>query len=84
MLDNLGSDLLDSVDDGRAGVIGKLRADYECGIPILLREIEADAAPRADFGYAPVRVDVVGSQVNIVLLLLAAAPSLCEIAAYHL
>lgn len=59
MLNDLGGDLLGGVDDGGAGVIGKLGADYDGGIPILLGEVQADAATGADSDYAPVRVYVV-------------------------
>ena len=64
VLDDLGGNLLSSVDDGRAGVIRKLRADYNSGILVLLGKVEADAALRADSSYAPVWVDVVGGQVH--------------------
>ena len=60
MLDDLGGDLLGSVDNGGAGVIGKLGADHDGGVPILLGEVQADAATRADSDYAPVRVYIVG------------------------
>jgi hypothetical protein len=64
VLDDLGGDLFGSVEDGRAGIIGKLGADYDSSIPVLLREVQADAAPRVDFGYALVRVNVIGGQVH--------------------
>jgi hypothetical protein len=60
MLDDLGGDLLGSVDDGGAGVIGKLGADYDGGVPIVLGEVKADAATGASSDYAPVRVYIVG------------------------
>jgi hypothetical protein len=60
MLDDLGGDLLGSVHDGDAGVIGKLGADHDGGIPILLGEVQADAATGADADYTPVWVYVVG------------------------
>jgi hypothetical protein len=60
MLDYLGGDLRGSVDDGGAGVIGKLGADYDGGIPILLGEVQSDAATGADADYTPVRVYIVG------------------------
>jgi hypothetical protein len=78
--DNLGGDLLGSVDDACAGVVGKLRADYDGGIPVLLGEVQTNAATGADFGYAPVRVYIIGGQVHQYSSCCRSAPSFRHIA----
>ncbi len=61
--DYLGGDLLCCIFHARAGVVGKLAANYYGRVSILVREIEADSAPGLHTG-AVIRVSVVFSQVH--------------------